>query len=154
MSFDIDKVREYVSSSSENSKIYIGVDSERFKVRDQWYADYAVVVVVHINGKHGCKVFGEVTRERDYDQKPNRPAIRLMNEVMKLAEFYQRFEDVIGTRYCELHLDINPDDRHGSSCVVQQAVGYIRGVCNIVPKLKPYGFAASICADRFKELAA
>ena len=154
MKLDIEQVREYIANSSPNSKIYIGADSERFKNNKRWFADYAVVVVVHIDGNKGCKVFGEVTREQDYDSKPNRPAIRLMNEVCKLADLYLQFQDVIGDRHCELHLDINPDDRHGSSCVVQQAVGYIRGVCNIDPKLKPYGFAASICADRFKELAA
>ena len=154
MTLDIDEVREYITNSSAASKIYIGADSERFKINGRWYADYSVVVVIHIDGKHGCKVFGEISREQDYDRKANRPSIRLMNEVMKLAEFYHRFEDVIGGRHCELHLDINPDDRHGSSCVVNQAVGYIRGMCNITPKLKPFGFAASICADRYKSLAA
>ena len=49
-------------------------------------------------------------------------------------------------------LDINPDEIHGSSCVVQQAIGYIRGTCNVVPLVKPQAFAASYCADRYKEV--
>jgi predicted RNase H-related nuclease YkuK (DUF458 family) len=53
-----------------------------------------------------------------------------------------------------LHLDINPDERYGSSCVVTQAIGYIIGTCNIEPKVKPYAFAASIAADRYKGLVA
>ncbi len=154
MSFDLDEVREYIRSSSPNSKIYIGGDSERFKSKGIWYADYATVVVVHINGKNGCKVFGEMTREIDYDRKPGRPSLRLLNEVMKVAELYGKLADVIGDRATEIHVDINGNEKYGSSCVVSQAIGYITGTCNMRPKIKPQAWAASIAADRFKELAA
>ncbi len=151
---DIDQVRKFITDSSHTSKIYIGCDSERFKLKGIWHADYCVAVVIHLNGKHGCKVFGGVTRMQDYDVKPGRPAIRLMNEVYKVQEVYEQLRDVIGTRHCEVHLDINPEDRHGSSCVVNQAIGYIRGTCNMDPQVKPNAFAASVCADRLKELLA
>lgn len=154
MELDIEVVKDYIRNSSKESKIYIGGDSERFLKNDQWYADYATVVVIHKDGNKGCKIFGEVTRERDYDYKVGRPSIRLMNEVTKVANLYYRLTDAIGDRFCEIHLDINPDDRFGSSCVVTQAVGYIMGTCNMKPKVKPDAFAASIAADRFKELAA
>jgi predicted RNase H-related nuclease YkuK (DUF458 family) len=154
MTFNLDEVREFIRTSSPDSKIYIGGDSERFKSRGVWYADYAIVVVVHINGKNGCKVFGEITREVDYDRKPGRPSIRLMNEVMKVAELYCKLADVIGDRATEIHVDLNSNEKYGSSCVVSQAIGYITGTCNIRPKIKPYAWAASIAADRFKELAA
>jgi predicted RNase H-related nuclease YkuK (DUF458 family) len=49
-------------------------------------------------------------------------------------------------------LDINPDEMHGSSCVVSQAIGYIKGTCNVVPFVKPDAFAASYAADRFRSL--
>lgn len=151
---NINEVREYITNESTSSKIYIGADSERFKKNGIWYADYAVVVVVHKNGKNGCKIFGEITRERDYDQKPGRPSIRLMNEVYLAQNMYSKISDVIGKRQCEIHLDINPDERYGSSCVVNQAIGYIKGTCMIDPMVKPNAFAASICADRLKELIA
>jgi hypothetical protein len=77
-----------------------------------------------------------------------------MNEVYRAAEMYLKLEDVIGDRHCEVHLDINPDMIHGSSCVVQQAVGYIRGMCNVTPMVKPEAFAASYAADRLKEILA
>lgn len=154
MTMNIDEVKTYIENSSPNSKIYIGCDSERFKVKGKWHADYAAVVVIHINGKHGCKIFGSVTREVDYDRKPGKPAIRLMNEAYKVQELYAKLQDAIGDRFCEIHLDINPDERHGSSCVVSQAMGYIIGTCNIEPKVKPFAFAASIAADRYKELVA
>ena len=80
--------------------------------------------------------------------------MRLMNEVYKVAEVYQKLVDVIGDRQVEIHLDINPDEKHNSSIVIQQAVGYIKGMCNVVPMVKPKAFAASYAADRFKGLLA
>jgi len=154
MKFDIDEVKRYITNASKESKIYIGGDSERFKTASGWFADYATVVIIHLDGKHGCKIFGEVTRERDYDQKLSRPSIRLMNEVTKVAELYFQLADTIGDRPCEIHLDLNPNEKYGSYCVVQQAIGYIMGTCNIRPVVKPNSFAASIAADRFKELSA
>jgi predicted RNase H-related nuclease YkuK (DUF458 family) len=38
--------------------------------------------------------------------------------------------------------------------VISQAVGYIKGVCNVIPFVKPDAFAASYAADRFKGLRA
>jgi len=58
----------------------------------------------------------------------------------------------LADRDVEVHLDINPDEMHGSSCVVQQAIGYIRGTCNVIPMVKPDAFAASYAADRLKSL--
>jgi predicted RNase H-related nuclease YkuK (DUF458 family) len=149
---DIDAVREYISQQSIDTKIYIGCDSERFRINEVWYADYVLAIVIHIEGKHGCKLFGEVQRERDYDQKIDRPRFRLMNEVYKLSDLYLKLSDVLVDRYVEVHLDINPDDNFGSSCVIQEAIGYIKGTCNVVPLVKPNAFAASYAADRLKTL--
>jgi len=154
MNMDLNDLTTYINTTSEDSKIYIGSDSERLKKNGLWYADYAVVVVVHINGNNGCKIFGEITRERDYDQKVGKPAIRLMNEVYKAQGLYSKIADIIGNRHCEIHLDINPQEKYGSSCIIQQAIGYIRGTCDKDPIVKPYAFAASVCADRLKELMA
>jgi predicted RNase H-related nuclease YkuK (DUF458 family) len=77
-----------------------------------------------------------------------------MNEVYKVSELFQKLSDVLADRYVEVHLDINPDEKFGSSCVVQQAIGYIKGTCNIMPMVKPNAFAASYAADRLKEVLA
>lgn len=155
MTFDIEEVRQYIINSSRTSKIYIGGDSERFKLDDgKWVANYATVVVIHINGKHGAKIFGKMARKPDFDHRVSRPSLRLMNEVYYAAEMYNALSDVFQDRKVEVHLDINPDEHHGSSCVIQQAIGYIRGVCGVTPKVKPEAFAASCCADRFKSLVA
>jgi hypothetical protein len=113
-----------------------------------------LAIVVHINGNNGCKIFGEVHRERVWDQKASKPAMRLMTEVYKVSELYLKLAEVLEGRDVEVHLDINPDEMHGSSCVVSQAIGYIKGTCNVIPFVKPYAFAASYAADRFKGLRA
>jgi predicted RNase H-related nuclease YkuK (DUF458 family) len=147
---DLAEVKNFIVAQSPSTKIYIGADSELFKMDVKWYADYTLAVVVHIDGCHGCKIFGEVQRELDYDQKKSKPAMRLMNEVYKVSELFQSLADVLEDRYVEVHLDINPNELYGSSCVVQQAIGYIKGTCNVVPMVKPNAFAASYAADRLK----
>jgi len=149
---NITEVKSFIEEQGPNTKVYIGGDSERFNLGGYWYADYTLVVVVHIDGKHGCKVFGEIQRERDYDQKKNKPRMRLMTEVMKIAELYLKLGDTLEDREVQVHLDINPDEMHGSSCVINEAVGYIRGVCNVTPLCKPEAFAASYAADRLKHI--
>ena len=149
---NINEVKEFIESQGPDTKIYIGGDSERFMIGKDWYADYTLAIVIHINGNSGCKIFGEVQRERDYDFKRDKPRMRLMTEVYKIAELYLKLQEVLEDREVEVHLDINPNELHGSSCVINEAVGYIKGMCNVIPLVKPEAFAASYCADRLKEI--
>lgn len=151
MKFNIPQIKEFIDQQGPDTKIYIGVDSERIKRDKIWYADYTAAIVVHIDGKHGCKLFGEVTRERDYD-RVDRPNTRLMMEVFKVSELYLKLAEVLEDRAVEVHLDINPDESYTSSNVVAQAIGYIRGTCNVEPLVKPRAFAATYAADRMKGL--
>jgi predicted RNase H-related nuclease YkuK (DUF458 family) len=150
---NLEEVKAYVESCGPETKIYLGCDSEKVKVNGVWYADYIIAIVVHIDGKHGCKIFGEIQRERDFDQQKNKPRMRLMTEVYKVAEMYVALAATIPNDI-EVHLDINPDMMHNSSIVVNEAIGYIKGMCNVVPMVKPKAFAASYAADRLKSLAA
>ena len=61
---DVEKVKTFVDSCGPNTKIYIGCDSERMNIAGLWYADYILAIVVHINGRHGCKLFGLIGREK------------------------------------------------------------------------------------------
>ena len=152
--FNIQEVRDFIAAQSPETKVYLGADSERVKVNGVWHADYTLAVVVHIDGCHGCKIFGSVTRERDWDQKANKPSMRLMNEVYKVSDLFHELSEVLQDRHVEVHLDINPNERYKSSAVVQQAVGYIKGTCNIDAQVKPRAFAASYAADRLKFILA
>ena len=149
---NIAEVVDFIKAQGPDTKIYLGCDSERLRVNGDWYADYVLAIVVHINGNNGCKLFGEVQRERVWDTKPGKPAQRLMTEVYKVSELYLQLAEVLEDRHVEVHLDINPDEHYGSSCVISQAIGYIKGVCNVIPFVKPDAFAASYAADRFKGL--
>jgi len=148
---DIQEVVNFVSNCSPSTKLYIGCDSERLRVEGVWHADYITAVVVHINGNNGCKIFGAVDREREFEQRSNKPRMRLMNEVYRVANLYLELIEVIDNDI-QVHLDINPDEMFGSSVVINEAVGYIKGMCNVIPMVKPGAFAASYAADRFKEV--
>ena len=151
---NLEEVKDYIRRQSPETKVYLGADSERTMIDGVWYADYTIAIVVHIDGRHGCKIFGEYDRERDYDQRKDKPSLRLMNEVYRVSEMFHKLSDVLEDRHVEVHLDINPDQRYGSSCVVQQAIGYIKGTCNVEPLVKPRAFAASYAADRLKSVLA
>jgi predicted RNase H-related nuclease YkuK (DUF458 family) len=152
MKIDVKEFGDYIKSQSKQTKIYFGADSERVNVDGEWWVDYLLVVAVHIDGKHGAKVFGEIHRERDFDRKLDKPKLRLMTEVVKIAELYEKLYEHLYDLPTEIHLDLNPDIRFGSSCAVSEAIGYIKGVVGIDPVVKPDAWAASICADRLKTL--
>lgn len=150
---DVNEVAEFLQTCGPNTKVYIGCDSERHIVNGVWYADYITAVVIHKDGKHGCKIFGAVERDRDYDQKSSKPRLRLMNEVYRAANLYLALSEVIENDI-EVHIDVNPNEMHNSNLVINEAVGYIRGTCNVIPMVKPMAWAASAAADRYKEVAA
>lgn len=149
---DIGEVVDFLSDASPATKIYIGCDSERVQHNNLWYADYITAVVIHVNGNNGCKIFGAVDRQRDYDQRADRPRMRLMNEVYRVSNLYLELTKEIPFEV-EVHLDINPDKMHVSSIVINEAIGYVKGMCNVIPMVKPNSFAATYAADRYKEIS-
>jgi predicted RNase H-related nuclease YkuK (DUF458 family) len=146
-------VIELLAQHDKNTKVYFGCDSTRFKFKGQWYAEFTSVVVVHKDGCHGCRIFHQTDRERDFDQKASRPFNRMMNEAYRVSGLFLEFQEVVSDYHVEVHLDINQDDIHGSSVAVKAASGYVQGTTNIVPILKPSAYAASYAADRGRRLA-
>ena len=144
---DIEEVREFIEQCGPDTKIYIGADSERYKIGKEWFADYILAVVVHINGNNGCKIFGAVTKERDFDAKFNRPRLRLMNEVYKVAELYVQLAAVIPNDI-EVHLDINSEKNCGSNFMYAAGIGLLQSA-GYVAKGKPFAKMASNCAYHF-----
>jgi uncharacterized protein len=146
------EISAYLASVSENSRVYIGCDSSRRKNRHgDWTASYSTAIVVHNideNGiGRGCKVFCDTEVMEDYDQRADRPAMRMMNEAFKSVEAYQQLEDELILREVEVHLDVNQNPIHGSNCAMANAVGYVRGVTGVEVRCKPEAFAASYAAD-------
>lgn len=154
---DKHEIAEFLKKCGPDTKVYLGCDSERYKSKGQWFADYTLAVVVHIDGRCGAKIFAEVQSEADYDQKAGKPFTRMMNETYKVAQLYQDLKEVLHDFEVMIHLDINPSADHGSNVAYAAAVGYIKGTCNVVPIGKMNGtggssFAASFAADRATEL--
>ena len=99
------EVKSFISKQSQQSKIYIGCDSEAYATRKGRFADFYLVVVIHIEQSHGCKIFGEKFTEQDFTTDKKKPTHRLMKEVYKASELYLELAEVIGTRDVEIHLD-------------------------------------------------
>lgn len=145
--FNWDEIKRFIDDESEASKIYIGVDSVAWKKNGKWFADFYKVIVVHKDSCHGCKIFGEVVTEEDYTVNKKKPSHRLWSEVYKVSELYLKLSQLT-EKDIEVHLDINPKKTYASNMIVEQAIGYIKGTCNVIPLIKPNAFAASYAADR------
>lgn len=150
---NIEEVRTFISKESEESKIFIGCDSEIFKRTDKWMINYYTVVVIHKNKHNGCKIFGFKSTEIDYTKDKRKPLYRLMQEVYKASDLYLQLEESIGNREVEVHLDLNPNKKYISNQIVEQAIGYIKATCNVIPLIKPDAWCASSVADKLLKIA-
>lgn len=149
---DEQELREFMAKMGPETRIYFGCDSTRFRTNNKWFAEYATVIVVHIDGKHGGKVFAELSVEPDHDGNASRPFQRMMTEATKVSDLFNKFKDVFEDFECEIHIDINSKKTAGSSVALEAAIGYIKGVTNVTPLGKPLAWAASFGADRAPEI--
>lgn len=147
---DLAAVVQFVKNAGPNTKIYIGCDSAVLYRDRIEYVEYTTTVVIHIGGRHGCRVFGQIEQQINYEKNKNRPKLRLMNEVYRAADMYLKLAELVDVEI-EVHLDINPNAVHNSSIVLNEAIGYVKGVCNVIPIVKPDAIAATGAADKFKK---
>lgn len=146
----VEEIVDLLATLDKSTKIYFGCDSVRTRRNGRWYANYATVFIVHMNGKNGCRLFSHLSTEPDFDVKISRPKMRMMKEVQKVCELYTQLIPFIDEFDIEVHLDINTDPKHGSNCAATEAAGYVLGVTGLAEdqiKLKPESFAASFGAD-------
>ncbi len=139
-----DEAKEAILNSSESSSVYIGADSIRFKKKDgRWYAKYSTVIILHVDSKHGAKIFHKNIEMPDYGNLRQ----RLITEAGFAIEAASEIIDVIGNRRMEIHLDINPNPKHKSNVAVKEALGYVKGTTGLDAVIKPHSFAATHAAD-------
>jgi len=139
----IEEAKQAIVSSSKESSVYIGCDSIRFRKNKMWYAKYSTVIIVHMDSKHGCKLFHSSIDMPDYGNLKQ----RLLTEVQMAVTTATEIIDVLGDRHMEIHLDINPNPQHKSSVAVKEALGWVKGSLGIDAKIKPSSFAATHAAD-------
>lgn len=151
MKLDIEEVKDFITKSSLESVIYIGCDSERLRRRKNGkkMVRYTVAVVIHLDGKHGARVFGGLDYEEVQDANQAKPFNRLWKEAERVVALYEELFEVLDGREYQLHIDINPLEGAGSNVVHNAAVGYIKAMTGIDPVVKPYAFAASKAADGY-----
>lgn len=141
----IKAVQQYAVDIGDLTKVYIGADSRRRrKEMGIWQINFTTCAVFHLNAKNGAKVFASVERERDFHGSLK---LRLMGEVYRAVELYGFVTEIIEPSRVEIHLDINPNPKFKSSTVVQEALGYVKGVTGKDAFIKPDAWAASTCAD-------
>lgn len=138
-----ENARKAILESSQESSVYIGCDSIRYKKDKIWYAKYSTVIIVHKDSKHGCQIYHQSVDMPDYGNLKQ----RLMNEVQMAVSAATEILDVLGSRKLEVHLDINPNPKHKSNVAVKEALGWVRGSLGIDAKIKPASFAATHAAD-------
>lgn len=130
---DLEEVKEYIKNCSQESSIYIGCDSKRFGRKNKRFVAYACVILIHLDTKHGAKMFKFERVERDYGSLRQ----RMMNEAIMACGIGYEVREVCGDRTFEIHLDINPDKRHKSSVALKEATGLVLGMFGENPKVKP-----------------
>jgi predicted RNase H-related nuclease YkuK (DUF458 family) len=140
----IEEAKQAILDSSPHSSVYIGCDSIRYvNKKGQWFAKYSTVIIVHMDSKHGCKIFHDSADLPDFGNLKQ----RLMNEVNYAIGAATEILDVLGDRHMEVHLDINPNPKHKSNVAVKEALGWVKGSLGIDAKIKPESFAATHAAD-------
>jgi len=138
-----DEAREAILNSSQESAVYVGADSIRYKRGELWFAKYSVVIILHMDSKHGCKLFHKTMDLPDYGNLKQ----RLLTEVGYAIEAATEIIDIVGDRRLEIHLDINPNPSYKSNIAIKEALGYVRGSLGLDARIKPHSFAATHCAD-------
>jgi predicted RNase H-related nuclease YkuK (DUF458 family) len=138
-----EEAKQAIIDSSPQSSVYIGCDSIRYKKKNQWYAKYSTVVILHMDSKKGCRLFHESIDMPDYGNLKQ----RLMTEVQLAVAAASEIIEVIGDRHMEIHLDLNPSPTHKSNVAVKEAIGWVRGSFGFDPMIKPESFAATHAAD-------
>jgi predicted RNase H-related nuclease YkuK (DUF458 family) len=138
-----DDAREAIVASSKESSVYVGADSIRYKKNGTWFAKYTWVIILHMDSKHGCRLFHNSIDIPDYGNIKQ----RMLQEVSYAIEAASEIIDVVGDRHLEIHIDINPDQKHKSNVALKEAIGYVRGTFGFDPVAKPNSWAATHCAD-------
>jgi predicted RNase H-related nuclease YkuK (DUF458 family) len=147
--FNFEEIRQKIKESDPNSTIYVGCDS----IRKREIVVYFTAIIIHYGSKHGGCIFKSVKVLPNYEKSPKALRMRLMNEVGFASAAALEIIDHLDGRLMEIHLDINSDVSQLSNIVLKEAIGYVIGMTQITPKVKPDAFASSIVSDKYVRLA-
>lgn len=120
-------------------KFYCGCDSQVIKQRIL----YVTVIVLYRAGNGGVAYYLREPEAKIHDKA------RLWNETYKAVTVAMWLNEIIkpvGLRVNEVHADLNYDEKHMSSTMVQACLGYICAM-GFEGKIKPYAWCATKVAN-------
>ena len=135
-----DTILEDVSRTDSPLNFYIGADSHYSHKK----VIYSVVLVMLKEGKGGIGYYSRNTEKGFITTQQ-----RLFQETYYAVELAVRINPLlesIGHSVKEIHTDLNPDPNFLSSTMINQCLGYIKGM-GFKGITKPYSWAASSVAD-------
>lgn len=134
----MEEVIKFIQGTSKDTKVYVGCDSRQMGRNTL----FVTVIVVHLDGNKGAKVFPFSDRV----PRINSTRWRLIQEAHYATYKALELKDYIEGRELIVHLDYHPSDAHRSNAVVKEAVGFVLGQ-GLEYKLKPEAHAATSAAD-------
>ena len=129
-----------ISKISENLKFYIGSDSHYSNNK----VVYSIVLVLLKKGKGGLGFYNRIHEKGKITTQQ-----RLFQETYFSVELATKINPVlekIGFKIEEIHTDLNPNPNYISSTMINQCLGYIKGM-GFKGTTKPNSWAASSVAD-------
>lgn len=137
---ELEEIKTYIKNSSEISPVAVGCDAN--------YAGkntlFALSVGIHIDGKHGSKIF----RTRFKEKRRLGLREKLWKEVTSVLELATEISSYVGKRPFEVHLDLNPKPEEASSVIVNEAKAMVEGY-GFKVKVKPEAIMSTYVSDHF-----
>jgi predicted RNase H-related nuclease YkuK (DUF458 family) len=135
----IEEIVEFVDRKKQDCEIHIGCDSHFIKEN----CIFALVIALYYPGKGGNYFFARLNQDRS-DLRNIK--IRLLKEVEMSVYLANYFSSRNKTSDISIHLDINPDILHKSSCVFTPATSWVKSQ-GYKCLVKPDSWASSCLAD-------
>ncbi len=151
---DLREIAAFINGTSPETILYFGSDSDVYRVDGKEWILFIILIGVHIDGNRGVKLYKQVEWLPNFrgDQK-NKMRQRLMNEVYIVTAITGEILDMLWDKHSfSVHLDINSKEDAGSNIVMKEAMGYVKGMLGVWPKVKPEAFFASNAADHFTKI--
>lgn len=140
--FEMKEMLSLIEASSASSSIYVGTDSLRIKKKKKHHR-FVTVVIIHFDSCKGATWFTKHSTEtREMSMKE-----RLLTEVYLSVATALEIAPAVGDRNFEVHVDVNPNEKHRSHVAHREATAYVVGQ-GFKMVSKPDSFAATISADR------
>lgn len=139
--YSMEEAIDVLKTTTNEDMVYVGCDSKNKKKT----TTFAKVIVVHYKGAKGCKILAlEPSIEPRYANRDT----RLLTEVYYSCEIGRILieAEAVELNRMQIHMDLNPDTRHKSNKVVNQAFGYTKSY-GFHGVIKPDAIAASSASD-------